>query len=298
MVGFLYGIAAAFFWSLTNIIDKYLTNKHAEDGNVWGLVIASTVFPLILLPIAVTLSPITFELPTTTLLMFTGLLMSAWVFLYLKALTEDEASVVMTLLVLAPLFSLLFSNFILGESLTAAQLLAGAFLILGSLIVSYSGGTGFNFKLIFYAISASAITGLLYTIFKFSSLENEFWNSMFWRSVGMALTGLALCVLIPSIRHRFYQFIKEHFFKSTTLNATNESLTLIGDTFFGFAVLLAPIALVQTTEAYQPIFIIIIGFVLSQIGFETIEEDYSKSTLVRKIMGITCVLIGSAILVL
>jgi uncharacterized membrane protein len=299
ITGFLYGVAAAFFWSLTNIVDKYLTKRHAEDGNIWGILVLSCFFPAVLLPIAAYFSPIAAPRESIAILMLAGGLMVAWIYFYLKALTEDDTSVVMTLLVLAPFFSLVFSNLILGETLTTIQMLAGGLLVLGSLTVSYSPSKGnFNLKLIFYAVAASTVMGLMHTLFKFSTVGEEFWRSMFWRSAGMVVVGLLLCFLVRSIRERFLHFVHNHLHTGLTLNTTNESLTLLGDTIFGFAILLAPIALVQTTESYQPIFIIVISFVLAQLGFTSVEEDNSTRVLIQKGLGILFVIVGSTILVL
>lgn len=298
LLGFLYGIGAAFFWSLTNIIDKHLTHKHAGDGNVWGIVVLSCFFPLVLLPICLYFSDVTVARGDAAILMLSGALMVSWIYFYLKALTEDDTSVVMTLLVLAPLFSLIFGTILLGETLSAIQMMGGALLVGGALIVSYEPHEKkFKRKLIVYAVLASAILGLLMTLFKFSSFEDNIWPSMYWRSIGMIVSGLLLCFLITPIRQRFHHFVTQYLRKGLTLNTANESLTLAGDTVFAFAILLAPVALVQTTEAYQPVFIIGISFILSQLGIQSVAEDYSKTSLLAKIVGIILVSLGSVVLI-
>ncbi len=229
--------------------------------------------------------------------MLSGVLMVGLLYFYLKALVEDDASVVMTLLVSAPFFSLIFSLLILGEWPTNIQLLGGAFMIAGSLSVSYQPLTHrFKWRLILYAVIACIIIGLMHSLFKFSTVPNLIWDSLFWRSLAMMCTGLFLYLLIPSYKRDFHIFINEHFKAGITLNTTNETLTLIGDSIFAFAILFAPLALVQTTEAYQPIFILIIVFVLSQVGVRYVEESYQRHQIFLKIVGIICVLIGSIIL--
>jgi uncharacterized membrane protein len=299
LTGFFYGVVAAFFWSLTNIIDKFLTSRHAEDGNVWGIVILSCFFPAGLLPIAHAVTPIATEPINALILMSSGALMVSWIYFYLKALTEDDASVVMTILVLAPFFSLVLSNVILGEWLTPIQLLGGAILMTGSLFVSYKHESGkVNVRLILFAFSACFVMGLMHVLFKSSTAESSFWISVFWRSLGMVVVGVVLVACISSIRDRFHHFLKHYIQRGLTLNTTNETLTLIGDTIFGFAILFAPIALVQTTEAYQPIFIILITFILGQLGFTAIQEVYDKRTLLHRAVGIFCVVIGSVCMVI
>ncbi len=298
--GLILGMAAAFFWSLTNIIDKYLTKRHAGDGNVWGILILSCFFPGILIPISLYFAEsITTDKTTIAILLMSGGLMVAWIYFYLKALTEDDTSVVMTLLVLAPFFSLVWSNLLLGEVLSRTQLAAGAIIVIGSLVVSYTRQSGtFNLKLIYYAVSASAVLGLMHTLFKLTTNTDVFWESFLWRSLGMVITGILLCVFIRAVWLKFYQFITHYLRDGITMNSANESLTLIGDTLFGFAILLAPIALIQTTEAYQPIFILIISFILAQFGLTAVAENYSRDALMQKGIGIVLVMIGSVCLVL
>jgi hypothetical protein len=138
----------------------------------------------------------------------------------------------------------------------------------------------------------------MHSLFKLSTIEGDFWQSMFWRSTGMVMTGIMLCLIVTSIREAFYHFMKNYIRKGLSLNATNESLTLLGDLLFGFAILFAPIALIQTTEAYQPIFIIMASFALAQLfGIESVREDYSRAALTKKIVGTLFVLAGSAVLV-
>lgn len=297
--GLFFGAIAAFFWSLTNIIDKYLTNKHAADGNIWGILVLSCLFPAILLPISAHFGNIEGSVGTVSILMFVGALMVGWIYFYLKALVEDDTSVVMTILVLAPFFSLLFSSLILGEMLTTTQMIGGALLIVGSLVVTYTPRTGkFKYKLLYYALAASVVMGLMHTIFKFVTVEEVFWQSMFWRSFGMVITGILLCFLFTKIRNSFLDFLLNYSKRGLGMNSANETLTLVGDTIFGFAILLAPIALIQTTEAYQPIFIIIIISIMTAFGFDVAYEDNSKEKITQKFIGITLVIVGSLILVL
>jgi uncharacterized membrane protein len=302
LIGFFYGIAAAFFWSLTNIIDKHLTSRHASDGNVWGIVVLSCFFPAILLPIATNYTDISIPHTNWTeagLLMFSGSLMVAWIYFYLKALTEDDTSIVMTLLVLAPFFSLLFGNLILNELPSSIQMIGGVLIIIGALVVSYEYKQGkFKAKLLMHALLASVVMGLMHSLFKFSTLEGDFWLSMFWRSLGMVIVGIVLCFTVPIIRDTFYHFMNNYLKSGLSLNATNESLTLIGDVLFGFAMLFAPIALIQTTEAYQPIFVIVASFVLAQFfGIESVREDNSREMIIKKIIGTLFVLCGSVVLI-
>ncbi len=298
--GLVLGIIAAFFWSLTNIIDKYLVTKYANDGNIGGVLLLSCFFPIILAFLAFVVSKnIYFAIQETFYLLTSGFLMVAWIYFYLKALVEDDTSVVMTLLVLAPLFSLFFAAFILNEVPTIFEILAGGLIVCGALVVSYAPAErGIKLPLLIYAVGASTVMGLMHTLFKFVTISEDFWNSMFWRSVGMILCGIILFVFVKSYQKAFKEFIKRYLKQGLLLNSTNESLTLLGDTIFAFAILFAPLALVQTTESYQPVFILLLVLILSRLGIKFVEEDFNPKRLPFKVVGILLTLAGSSLLIL
>jgi uncharacterized membrane protein len=299
LVGFGLGIIAAFVWSITNIFDKYLISKYTKDDNLGGIILLSSFFPITLAIVSVFFAPSLFTIPTTEIgiLIISGLLMVAWIYFYLKALSMDDTSVVMTILVLAPFFSLIVSGIINNETLTRMQLFGGGLIMLGSLVVSIDPKNfRFKFKLLWYSVLACIVLALMHALFKYLTTQELFWQSMFWRSLGMVIAGSIIYVSIRSYRKSFHNFVNNYLKVGLSLNTTNESLTLIGDSLFAFAILFAPIALVQTTESYQPIFILVITYLLLQFGYTSITEDFSKDKIRLKLVGIGIVLIGSLIL--
>ena len=297
ITGLAIGIAAAFVWSITNLVDKYLVDKYSSDGNVGGVLLLSCFFPVTLLLVSLLVvggEVINLPVNEVLILLLTGLLMVLWIFFYLKALSEDDASVVMTLLVLAPFFSLIFGQIILNEFLTSAELIAGGLMVLGALTVVYEPKAGkFKWKVLGYAFAASVLTALMLSLFKFVALEGGTWESLFWRSMGMVLVGLMIYLFVQSYRNNFHTFIKHHFTKGFGLNATNESLTLVGDTLFAVAILFAPLALVQTTEAYQPIFVLLMILIINRFGWRIVTENLEKRILLQKAIGFLLVLGGT-----
>ncbi len=300
ITGFGIGILAAFFWSLTNIVDKYLINKYSSAGNLGGIFLLSCFFPVFLVIFSATYTGgAVFSINATdqVILLLSGLLMVAWIYFYLQALYQDDASVVMTLLVLAPLFALFFGFIILSELPSMTQLFAGGLMVTGALIISYAPSEqSFKWKLLGYALAASATTGLMHSLFKFATVEEDLWQSLFWRSSGMVLSGVLIFVFIKNYRVAFVHFLKNYMRAGIALNATNEGLTLAGDTLFAIAILFAPIALIQTTEAYQPLFIVVMVFILGRLGFRGVKETIEKSELTRRFFGFLFVLSGTIIL--
>jgi drug/metabolite transporter (DMT)-like permease len=294
------GIVAAFVWSITNLVDKYLVDKYTTGGNIGGVLLLSCFFPFLLILVIAFVAPehiLNVSLLELGVLMAAGALMVLWIYFYLKALSTDDSSVVMTLLVLSPFFSLIFAQQILHEMPTSFQLIAGIFLVAGALTVVYEPRTHhFKWTLLGYAIAASTTTGLMGSLFKFAVIDVGVWESLFWRSSGMVLIGSCLFLFVRQFRHDFYAFMRAHFGQAVGLNVTNESMTLAGDTLFAFGMLFAPLALLQTTEAYQPVFIFIMVLVLNHFGFTAVSENIERRTLVQKGTGFGLVLTGTVLL--
>lgn len=294
-----FGVAAAFFWSISNLVDKYLVDKYADKGNVGGILLLSCFFPFFLMLCALFFSEGVNDtsLENKLILMLAGMLMVSWIYFYLKALYVDDASTVMTLLVLAPFFSLIFGNVILGEWLTSTQLIGGGLIICGAISVSFKPHEmQFKYTLLLYAIAAAVVTALMSSLFKLVTIEDDFWKSIFWRSLGMILSGFILYISFKNFRSSFHNFVSEHIGKGLSLNTINETLTLVGDSLFAFGILFAPLAIVQTTEAYQPIFIFIMILILTRFGLIHITESFDNTQSQLKLLGILLVLSGSIVL--
>ncbi len=76
----------------------------------------------------------------------------------------------------------------------------------------------------------------------------------------------------------------------------NESLTVIGNSFYNFALLIAPAALVMVTSGFQPVFVFMIGVALTYIAPKLGTERISSRHLAHKILSITLVVLGTVVL--
>lgn len=297
-IGFLFAAIATMFWSATNIIDKYLVSRFSKDGEVGGLLLLSGFFPAVLLPIAYLLGDGIF-LPTTPqigILMASGVLAVCWMYFYFKALFDEDVSIVMPLFQLTPIFALLFAFVALRELPAPVQIAYGAIIVAGSLILSVERSTGtFKTRLIVYTLTGSALIALTNTLFKYVALDADFWVSIFWQGLGTVCASSLLLIYAP-FRNAFLHFMSVNWGIGLALNALNETFTIVGNVLFAYAILLAPLALVQTTEAYQPIFVFTASVILAVLFPKHIREDISKGVLVHKTLGITVVVLGSYLL--
>ena len=296
MSGLLLGILATLLWSFVSIIDKGLVERFCKDQGVGALVILSSLFPVVLLPISYGMATGPLWLPVLDIgiLLFSGFLTVAWLALYLNALYDEDVSLVIPFFQLTPVFALAFGFLFLGEWPETVKLLAGAVIVLGAFVLSVEQTTGrIKKKLLFAMGGASAIIALMNALFKFVTIEETFWVSMCWHSLGIFLTGFCLYLLHTGYRRRFHNFIRTNWGVGLSVNVINETLTIVGDVIFAFAILLAPLVLVQSMEAYQAVFVFIIGIILSRIAPRLLNEDFNRTVVIQKITGISLVLIGT-----
>ncbi len=300
MIGFSLAILANFFWALVNIIDKYLVSRFCKDGSVGSILILSSLFPIILIPLSYFLSDHS-EILTSLqigILILSGALTTCWMYFYFSALFSDDVSTVIPLFQLVPVFALMFGFLILGEIPLLIQLGSAGIVLVGSVILSLEQTTGkVKLKLLMQLAASSSIIALMNVLFKYAAIDTDFWLSIMWQSVGTVFGGLTLFLLHKKYRIEFMTFIQENYGIGITLNALNETLALVGNVSFAYAILLAPIALIQTMGAYQPVFVLIIGLFVARFFPLWVGENTTRYALVQKTMGITLVIIGSVLLI-
>ncbi len=300
-LGLLLGMCAAFLFSMVNLVDKYLIDRFSRESGIGALILLSSLFPATLLPIAWFLSKGMLYLPLShsLILLCSGALTTLWVTLYLLALEDDDVSTVMPIFQLTPVAALIVGFLLLNELPTAHQLIAGAIIIFGSFVLGYEASTGkFKIKLLLMIGGASIGIACMNALFKFVASDASFWTSIFWQALGTVISGMAFVLVHHTYRRQFFTFIRENAGIGLGVNAVNETLTIAGDVLFAYAILLAPLALVQTTEAFQPIFVFFLGIALTCIAPKLFSEDLSRTVLLQKLAGITLVSLGTLFLYL
>ena len=131
----LFALLSPAIYSIVIFVDKYILEKEITDyrgmpiyGSIMGLILGTIFwigsgFPLL-------------PLQDTMFILLSGALTIWAAAFYFKALAKEEASEVMILLQLLPLFVLLLSVIFLQELITLRQFLGFTFILIGTLGVS------------------------------------------------------------------------------------------------------------------------------------------------------------------
>jgi drug/metabolite transporter (DMT)-like permease len=294
-----FAFSGPILWAASTHIDKYLVERYFKDSNVAVLLIFTALVGLITLPFIWFLVPGVADVgPAHAALMaFSGLLYMGAMLFYLRALQSEEASVVAPFFQAAPLFGFVLGYVVLGETLSPAELTGGALIVGGTVLVSLRSDlhkSKFNGRLAALMLACALSLAVSSLIFKMFALRAEFWPTTFWMFAGEALFGAAL-LAIGSYRRQFLDLLRQNPGAVLSINATNELINLGGGLGTRFALVLAPLSLVQAIGSTTTLFVFGFGVVLS-IFFPALgRENLSRRELLHKGLAAVLVAVGAVL---
>jgi uncharacterized membrane protein len=297
---FFIAIISPFLSSVIHHIDKYILSKLSKEPAIGSLIIFSSLVPGFILPIILAFRPNILSLSGEfiSLLLFGGILSALSLLFYFYALEEEETSVIAPMFQLIPIFGYFLGIAVLQETLDLNKILASLIVILGASMLSFEiqdeGGFRFKLKPTLLMIGASLFLAINDVLFKKVAISGTgYLSAIFWSLAGYVVFGLALLCFAKNYRQSFKRTTQNNGSKFVSLNLFNELLQNISVTTFSFALLLAPIALVMLVDSYQPVFVLVIGIVMTKYFPKIVKEKISPKHLFHKVVAISIIVIGS-----
>ncbi len=292
----IFALSGPVLWAISTHLDKYLVERYFKNADVAVLLLFTALMGLVLMPVIAAFEPrvLARDPLSITLMMLSGLLYMGGVFFYLQALQGHEASVVAPFFQSSPLFGYVLAYLVLGETLTPLQLTGGALIVIGILSVSI-GGRGsrepFRWRLAGLMLACGFILSLSTLIFKAFAVKEEFWPTTFWMFGGEALFGFGfLC--IARYRRQFIELLRANSAALIGINASNELINLGGALGNRYALLFAPLAIVQAIGSTTTLFVFVIGIALTVFAPGLSRESLDPRELVQKGLAALLVAIG------
>jgi len=279
--------------------DKYLVERFFKDSNVAVLLLFTAFIGVLLLPFIWFLEPgvMHHDAGSIALMILSGILYLSALLLYLRALQSEEASVVAPFFQAGPLFGYVLAYLVLGETLTTRQMTGGVLIIVGALFVSIRFGQSaklFKARLAMLMLTCGFIMALSGLIFKAFALKVEFWTTIFWMFVGEAIFGVGL-LMVTTYRRQFLALFRNHTVALLSINGSNEIINLSGSIGSRYALLFAPLSIVQAIGSTTTLFVFAFGIVLSIFFPSLSREDLSARELVQKGVAAIFVAVGVAL---
>ncbi len=297
---FLVALVAPILWSIVNHIDKYMLSKYLKERGVGALLIFSALASVIILPfLLIFYHAQIFDVSSGDLfiLVLVGLLSALAFYFYLKGMDEEEASIVIPLFQLVPIFGYFLGYFILGESLNNTQIFSSLLVIFGIIIlvieIDIDNKVTLKGRVLALVTASSFFFALHDTLFKKVAITESFVTSVFWQYVSLTVFGILILIFVKKYREDFFAMFHHTGHKLIGLNIMSEALYIAGNLTNNFATLLAPVAVVLVVSSYQPLFVFIGGILLTLFLPKISMEKISTRHLFHKIISIMIILIGS-----
>ena len=283
-------------WAISVHLDKYLVERFFKQSNVAVLLIFTAFVGLLMLPFIWFFEPsaIDLDVEKIAIIAASGILYMGAMLFYLQALQSEEASVVAPFFQASPLFGYVLAFFVLGERLSAMQMAGGMLIIVGAAVVSIRVGERGAFKLRLAALMLTCgfVLAIAALIFKIFAVEVAFWTTTFWMFVGEAVFG-AVLLTVGRYRTEFVRLVRTNTAALLSINASNELINLGGGLSNRYALLFAPLSLVQAIGSTTTLFVFLFGIVLSLFVPHIGRENLSGRELVQK--GIAALFVAAGV---
>ncbi len=299
----LFAIFASFLWSVTNHIDKFMITGIEESKNSIKILLVFSTFVagIVLTPIWLILSHFTVSISFVSLfsVLSASLIYIIATVFYFKAIEKNDASLVVVMFQMIPVFSYILALILFKENLTIRQIVGSIIIILSAIIISFDFNEKNNrkkFKALLLMILSSLCYSIYFILFDIGIRNSAYYSCAFWYQIGFLIMGIVL-LLLRSFRIPFVNVIKKNGKRYLILNTTNEVINLIANLLVNYANLLIPIALVNVLSGFQGAFAFILGIIGTLLLPKYIKEDLSKRVVIQKIVCIILGIIGLIILV-
>ncbi len=302
MYWFAIAIIPPILWSISNHIDKYLYERYYRKSLPGSLMLLTAAISFFIALGVGLFRHSVFALPTRSILVLlvAGVLNFAYIFPYIYALLQDEASRVVPLFQMAPVFSYLLAWLFLHEHLTSVQLVAGVIITLAAIAINLDLDNRFRLKKTVFWLMMLAAVGFAAEgfLFKYGATNYGFWDGVFYQYSGMALAGLVVAIISKRFRDNFMMVFRANVHSILTISLLNEAITIAAFMTYNYATLLAPLALVTLASINtQPFFVILFGIILTVFFPALGKETITRRHLAQKIACVAIIFLGSYLLV-
>lgn len=286
-------LAAALLFAVTNIIDKYILSKWISKPLSWVLIsmtIESAIAFIVLLPW------IGLSFPSLQIIVLSLLIGAVFVIClipYAKAMMVEEASRVIPLYQLSPIFVFLMSYLFLTETLSGREFFGFALLVIGGCVVSIKRVGGlFKLSKAFWLMSlASFLWAICIVGQKYLFGIFDVWDAFLWTRVGAFLTVIAFFVIPKNT----VDVIKSWNPMPTSAKfafITSEVIAFVAFVLVALSLNSGHSPIVSALGGFQPLFVLVLAVFISIKLPKILKEELSKKVIIMKFAAIALMLGG------
>ena len=296
-------VLAAVFYAMTNHIDKYMVSRAVKNADHRSLVIVSTAIAglaMTIIYLFICNFQLSFDWQSILILFGNSILYAITLVFWFKAIGRDDATVVVIMFQLIPVFSLLLSPLLLrDQTISLLQLIGGIIITFAALFITYEPDKKKFSKKKLGTLALMTLTSLGYTIWfiieRYINQDHDFNQTTLWSNITLCAVGILILIFVKSYRKSFVKLMKHDAAKVLTLNLFNELFNSFGGVFSTYAGTMASVALVSfITQGVQPFAVMTLGILLTKIFPKMHKEKPSKKEFTKRIIAIIICIAGLA----
>jgi drug/metabolite transporter (DMT)-like permease len=296
MIWLYIAITAYFIGAVNAVIDKFLLVGKIPNALAYSFSVGFlSIFILILAPFGLAwpgLSSFLFDLAV-------GVIFLLYLYVFFSALRTNEASRVVPIVGgLAPIFIFFLSYIFLGERLGLPEISAFILLVSGGALIAVKKSSGrrkYSIEGIGLAVLAAALSAVYYFGAKSVFMNQSFISGFIWTRLGSFLAALFL-LFSKSNRRLIFGIVKSAGVKAGWLLVFNKALAGGGFILLNYAVALGSVALVNSMQGIQYVFLLGLAYFIPRKLSLRLEEEYSFGVFAQKTISV--ILIASGLLML
>lgn len=302
---FLFALIPPLLWAVTYHVDKIAITRYGKGVANIQLAIISGLGGVFVIAFLVLKEPsllaVRYNFVDVLPVFLAGCVNVAATYFYYLGVSREEVTRVAPLYSFSPVFGILFGTLLLGEQISFVHMVGIAIVLIGGILVD-SRVVKHILKINWFVLFVIACSCAGYTLssvgFKYADQELGFNASLMWFFVGAVSAGALL--LFPKAHRKGFKglFTTVKRRKLFGLMVMSNIIGNTGRSVHNFAVLLVPIAFVQTVEAFESAFVLFIAVVLWQFSRRIELEDLSKKVFRQKMLSTAFVIVGTVILTL
>lgn len=288
-------ILSYFFYSIVNLIDRYIVSGPIPNPKVYTFYIGlAGIFTLLLIPFVNFVIP---DLITFILSFLTGIVFIFSVLSYLYAIHLFDASrIVPAIGGFLPLltFGLVYIFSFGKEILSIREMISFGLLVLGSVLIVMEREIYLTFESLKVSFVAALLGALYAVLLKYVYLSLPFWSGLIWIVIG-GIFGALLFIFSKEVRKEI--FGKKVIFNKKTISFffLGRAVGATGNILQNFAIALVPltyVAIVNALSGIQYFFLFIFTILISLKFPNILKEEISKRIILQKIFSILLITTG------
>lgn len=270
--------------TITIFTDKYIIGNAVKDYR--GVVLVQSVMGFIVGTLfwIVTGFPI-LSITDAFIVLSTGAINTWAAAVYFKVLKEEDASYVIFMLQMIPIFVIILSFIFLKETVSIVQLIGFIIVLLSSLLIAVEDWRkmlhipkSFLLLVLMDLMFASAAV-----LIKFALNATSFSQILSYESWGIGIGGVILYILFPFIRKAFNQLVTTVGQRIIGIMFLNEGIYVLSKSLSYFAYSIGPVALVSVVGSSQVFFGILFGWILTLLVPHVFNEKIRREALLKKV---------------